>query len=143
MSSAFGGFWRRLAANLLDGLLFAALLTPLTLLLADAVPMEILGSWLLPLALTLGCWMMLGGTPGKLLMGCELVDGRSGHRVSLGQALLRYLGYLLSALPLGLGFLWILWDRRKQGFHDKLAGTLVIREDERRLSLDELERRLR
>ena len=144
MNPSFGGFWQRLAATLLDALLFSALMTPLTLLLAGTgAPLELLGNWLLPFVLTLGCWVWLGGTPGKLLMGCEVVDAGSGARPGVSQALLRYIGYMLSALPLGLGFLWILWDRRKQGFHDKLAGTLVIREDDRRLGLYELERQLR
>jgi len=43
--------------------------------------------------------------------------------------LLRYLGYYLSMLPLFLGFIWVGIDRRKQGFHDKIAGTVVIRQD--------------
>ncbi|TPW10609.1 MAG: hypothetical protein FD130_2175, partial [Halothiobacillaceae bacterium] len=47
-----------------------------------------------------------------------------------GQAILRYFAYLVSILPLGLGFLWIIWDRRKQSFHDKIARSVVIMEDE-------------
>ncbi len=39
----------------------------------------------------------------------------------------RYLGYFASTIPLCLGFLWIAFDKRKQGWHDKLAGTVVIR----------------
>jgi uncharacterized RDD family membrane protein YckC len=52
----------------------------------------------------------------------------------------RYLGYFVSALPLGLGFFWVAWDKRKQGFHDKLAKTVVIHEDESRVLYKELER---
>lgn len=136
------GFWRRLLATGLDFFLFVALLTPITLVpVSPTAPLLL--SWLLPALLTLICWVVLGGTPGKLLMGCELVDIQSGGPPGLVQALLRYLGYGLSALPLGLGFLWILWDPRKQGFHDKLAGTRVIREDPCRETLDQLQRQLR
>jgi uncharacterized RDD family membrane protein YckC len=39
----------------------------------------------------------------------------------------RYLGYFVSTIPFGLGLFWIGWDKRKQGWHDKLAGTVVIR----------------
>jgi len=46
---------------------------------------------------------------------------------SLGQAIGRYLAYFVSALVLGLGFIWIAFDTRKQGWHDKLAGTVVVR----------------
>jgi uncharacterized RDD family membrane protein YckC len=55
-----------------------------------------------------------------------VIDAVSGDAIGTRQALLRYLGYFLSILPLGLGFLWIAWDARKQGWHDKLAGTVVI-----------------
>jgi uncharacterized RDD family membrane protein YckC len=44
----------------------------------------------------------------------------------------------LSALPLGLGFVWIAFDRRKQGFHDKIAKTCVVMEDEASKELDEI-----
>ncbi len=42
--------------------------------------------------------------------------------------MLRYLGYYISMLPLFLGIFWVGWDKRKQGWHDKIAGTLVIKE---------------
>lgn len=47
-----------------------------------------------------------------------------------GQLLVRYIAYLASALPLGLGFLWVAVDRRKQAFHDKLARTVVVEDDD-------------
>ncbi|MBI5040765.1 MAG: RDD family protein [Gammaproteobacteria bacterium] len=83
-------------------------------------------------------WWGFQGTPGKLLLGCRIVDARSGGRPQVWQVLVRLLGYALSALPLGLGFLWIIWDRRHQGWHDKLARTLVVEDDESRLSLHQL-----
>lgn len=42
------------------------------------------------------------------------------------QAAIRYFAYLVSILPLGLGFLWIIWDKRRQGFHDLIARTVVL-----------------
>lgn len=121
-------------------MLFLALLLPLTILIPPYLSVSLL--CLLPL-LTLYCWTCLGGTPGKLLMGCEMVDARSGQHLSLRQALLRYMAYGLSLLPLGLGFFWIAFDPRKQGLHDRLAGTLVVREDESDLSLAQLQQQLR
>ena len=56
-----------------------------------------------------------------------IVDARTGKAPSKGQLIGRYFAYYLSLLPLGLGFLWIAWDQRKQGWHDKIAGTVVIR----------------
>jgi len=72
-----------------------------------------------------GSWVLLGQTPGKLLMGLR-VARINGQPLTIRRALLRYLGYWLSAIPLGLGFLWVLVDDRRQCWHDKLAGTYVV-----------------
>jgi uncharacterized RDD family membrane protein YckC len=53
-----------------------------------------------------------------------------GSPVTWGRAVLRYLGFIVSAIPLSLGFLWIAIDGRRQGWHDKLAGTYVIPSDQ-------------
>jgi len=66
----------------------------------------------------------LGQTPGKKLFGLRVVR-TDGLPVSYGQAFVRAIGYFIS-LFMWLGFLWALWDRRNQTWHDKLAGTLVI-----------------
>jgi uncharacterized RDD family membrane protein YckC len=58
----------------------------------------------------------------------RVVDARTGQAITTGKAIGRYLGYYVSALPLLLGFIWVGIDKRKQGFHDKLAGTVVIRD---------------
>lgn len=71
-----------------------------------------------------GFWVLLGQTPGKLLLGLRIVRV-NGQPMSIRRALLRYGGYWLSAIPLGLGFLWVLVDARRQGWHDKVAGTYV------------------
>ncbi|MGA7985503.1 MAG: RDD family protein [Burkholderiales bacterium] len=42
---------------------------------------------------------------------------------------IRFLGYFVSIVPLGLGFLWIAFDRKKRGWHDLIAGTVVVYED--------------
>lgn len=72
-------------------------------------------------------WFARNATPGKILVHAKIVDARTGAAPSKGQLLLRYLGYYIAALPFGLGILWILIDPRKQGWHDKLAGTVVVR----------------
>jgi uncharacterized RDD family membrane protein YckC len=71
----------------------------------------------------LAFWTMLGQTPGKWLMGIKIVPVEGG-RLTFKRSLLRLLGYLLSALPVYLGFLWILGPRRR-GWHDILAHTEV------------------
>jgi len=71
-----------------------------------------------------GFWTLAGQTPGKWLMGLLVVKA-NGERLKLGRALLRWLGYWLSGI-LFLGFLWVLVDSKRQGFHDKLARTIVV-----------------
>lgn len=69
-------------------------------------------------------WVLVGATPGKHILGLKVMRTGS-QRLSWGRAIVRFVGYWISALPLFLGFLWILVDTRRQGWHDKLAGTIV------------------
>ena len=78
----------------------------------------------LSLIYDVGFWVLAGQTPGKRLMGL-LVVRTNGGRLKLGSALLRWVGYWVSGI-LFLGFLWVLLDSKRQGFHDKLARTLVV-----------------
>jgi uncharacterized RDD family membrane protein YckC len=79
-------------------------------------------------ALIVGFWRYCGATPGKLAVGLKIVDARTGLAPSTGRLVLRLVCYLVSALPLYLGFVWVALDRRKQGWHDKIAGTVVIQD---------------
>ncbi len=141
----YAGFLRRLAAFVLDGILISIIATTLALTLfgfdslaawqeysqqQPLAAVNLLLNQALPVVWTLAFWQLWQATPGKLLLDCRIVDARTLGKPSFGQFLLRYVGYLLSALPLGLGFLWVLFDKRRQGWHDKLAKTLVILDDE-------------
>ena len=69
-----------------------------------------------------------GTTPGKALLGLEIIDLRDHRYPRLPQLLLRELGgKLMSALVLGIGFLWAFWDKNSQTWHDKLMRTIVVR----------------
>jgi uncharacterized RDD family membrane protein YckC len=76
-----------------------------------------------------GSWAKSGQTIGKAVTGIKVV-GTDGAPVSWGQALLRYLGYIVSGALFSLGFLWLAFDPRRQGWHDKIARTVVIGVDE-------------
>lgn len=152
----YAGFWRRLLAFFIDYLLFFALLTPLLYLiygrgyffwLIEAKGFfeaygaaDLLLTKILPFLLLVIFWRRLGATPGKILLDCRLVDARTLENISIKNALIRAAGYIVSALPVYLGFIWIAFDKRKQGLHDKLAGTLVLHDpdDYACLSLQEL-----
>ncbi len=75
----------------------------------------------------IGSWIYASTTPGKWLFQMRVVDATTGKPLSVRQSFLRYLGYILCTLSCFLGFLWIIKDKRKQGWHDKLANTVVIR----------------
>jgi uncharacterized RDD family membrane protein YckC len=98
--------------------------------LADALapsPAEFVVNYVLPAVLVVLFWRRSSATPGKMLIHARIVDAASGAPPSTRQLVVRYLGYFVSTIPLLLGLLWVGWDPRKQGWHDKLAGTVVVR----------------
>lgn len=70
-------------------------------------------------------WTVMGATPGKLLLGLQVVRTNRGH-LGWFRSLLRFVGYWISAIVFFLGFLWVFVDRRRQGWHDKIADTFVV-----------------
>lgn len=66
-----------------------------------------------------------GQTVGKLVCGIRVVDIK-GKNISIFKSLVRFFGYYLSLYCLGFGFLWVLIDKNRQGWHDKLAGSIVV-----------------
>lgn len=85
--------------------------------------------WILSLALSpvyfALFWTLGGQTPVQYAMGVRVVRV-NGKRMTFTRALVRWLSYFVSFFALGLGYLWVLWDDRRQGFHDKIAGTVVV-----------------
>ena len=82
---------------------------------------------LLPALLVVAFWVYKSATPGKMVISAEIVDAKTLGKPSTGQLIVRYIGYYISSLILCLGFLWVAFDKRKQGWHDKIAGTLVVK----------------
>ncbi|WP_018691772.1 RDD family protein [Algicola sagamiensis] len=72
-------------------------------------------------------WHMKGATPGKMALGMKVINAKTGEKPSVMSLCLRYVGYIVSAIPIFLGYMWIGWDKRKQGFHDKIGSTIVVR----------------
>jgi uncharacterized RDD family membrane protein YckC len=92
------------------------------------------GAWVLASAFYLVFfWTLAGQTPGMRLLGIRLDRGDGVRQLGFRQAMRRIAGAVVSIAALGLGFLAILLSDRRQGWHDRLAGTAVVR-DERRLS---------
>lgn len=74
----------------------------------------------------LPCWYYTAASPGKLLFGLSIVDVRTGEPPTFSQYLIRFFVSIVSVLALMLGVIWIAFDKRKQGWHDKIANTTVI-----------------
>jgi uncharacterized RDD family membrane protein YckC len=72
-------------------------------------------------------WVLVGKTVGKALMGLRVL-AEDGRGLSIKKAIIRALGYYISAWALLMGFLWVLVDDRRQAWHDKFAGSLVVYE---------------
>ena len=91
----------------------------------SALLLDYIAHFLLFGALILGCWAKYACTPGKWVMRMRIVDAATGGKPSFKQLMLRYCAYILSALPLTAGFLWILADDKRRAWHDIIAGTTV------------------
>lgn len=135
-SVQYVGFWVRVAASLIDTVLILVVIVPVALLvvgkdyfdpLRGVWSLKILLEWIFPAVAVVVFWIYRSATPGKMVFSAVIVDAATLGKPSAGQLVGRYLGYFVSTLPFGLGLFWVGWDKRKQGWHDKLAGTVVIR----------------
>jgi uncharacterized RDD family membrane protein YckC len=134
----YAGFWIRVGASLIDTIVFLPILfIPLTLIYGSEYwtseelvfgVWDVLLRYIAPIFITVWLWTKYLGTPGKMALRLRVVDAQTGQAISTPKAIGRYLAYYISALPLLLGFIWIGIDKKKQGFHDKLAGTVVVRD---------------
>jgi len=144
------GFWLRVVATIVDSIwtgivigvvvfaLFGDEIMAIAELGSEASPEEaaavmaaygqgMMVETLLFTVIIIGFWMWKSATPGKMLVSAEIVDAKTLGKPGTGQFIVRYIGYFVSSLLFGLGFLWVAFDRRKQGWHDKMAGTVVIK----------------
>jgi uncharacterized RDD family membrane protein YckC len=140
------GFVTRLAAGIADALILFVLLRGTVWLLTASAKMlrrfappvnlatlVLVCAPLLVALYHLSFWRLRGQTPGKWLLGVRVV-ALGGGRLRVGQGALRIVGYLFSALPFYLGYLWILGPERR-GLHDRLARTEVVYDRPARASL--------
>ena len=126
----YAGFWIRLLAYIIDAVVLGVITFPLIQVLnsmgiaGDST--NVLGiaiSWMYFAVFESSEWM---ASPGKKVLGLIVTDDQ-GMRLSVGRATRRYFAKILSALLLGIGFFMIAFTARKQGLHDKIFQTLVLR----------------
>lgn len=133
----YAGFWVRVGATIVDTLLIMVITFPLLISIYGwkylgserliSGPADFLISWVLPAIGAVWFWTKKQATPGKMAFSLHVVDADSGESLSIGQSIGRYLAYFASAIPLGFGLIWVGFDSRKQGWHDKLVRSVVVR----------------
>ena len=148
----YAGFWIRVGANLIDLIILIIVYIfsywLLTLVFSDLLSSSLyymdidknirqgnsfLKLWdvlfqnILPFIATIWFWLKFQATPGKMATNLRLVDSQTGKTLSKKQSIGRYFAQIISLVPFGVGYFWIALDKRNQSWHDKLAGTVVIR----------------
>jgi len=148
----YGGFWIRFCAYILDAIIIGLIQGALFALLFGGSILDLVGDAMsgrltpgadvalgvLPMVFTarfLGfflsgayfawCWTQYGATPGKMAFGLKVINP-DGSPISIGQALGRYLGMLLSGIIIGIGFIMAAFDDQKRALHDRLVNTRVV-----------------
>jgi uncharacterized RDD family membrane protein YckC len=120
------GWWRRFFSALIDGIVLAIVQAILRVLVGDTGGISL--GLLVDIAYFTYFHGSTGQTPGDMALSIKVVDLRdgTGQPIGYGRAFIRWLGSILSAIPLFLGYFWMLWDPEKQTWHDKIAGSAVV-----------------
>ncbi len=140
-SAPKGGFWIRFVAYLIDGIVIGVPLLILGAILgafsgsstANQVSAGLVIWYLIDLVVSIGYFIYFWSAGGGQTLGMRMFKLRviktNGSRVSVGSAVLRYIGMIINSIIFGLpiGWIWAAFDKNKQGWHDKIAGTYVIK----------------
>ena len=119
------GFWRRFAGAFVDGILLGIL---------EGILVAIIGQgagYALYLIASIAYFTYLEGSPsgqtiGKRALGIRVIDLSGGGSIGHSRAFIRWIGRFVSAVVFLLGYLWMIWDKEKQTWHDKFANSVVV-----------------
>ena len=125
-TTEYGGFWIRVVAAIIDGIVLAVIQFILNLFVDDFAARNLIN--------TVVGWLYYAGlessarqaTLGTMALGLAVTD-LQGNRISFLRATGRYFAKILSALILLIGFIMVAFTEKKQGLHDMIAGTLVVK----------------
>lgn len=140
----YAGFWIRVLAYIIDSLIMSVVFCPLGMVIGFAGAaaevdenspvwmganlfinlVSVLVGWLYFAFMESSSWQ---ATLGKRLLKLKVTD-LDGHRIGFGKATGRYFGQILSGMICGIGFIMVAFTEKKQGLHDMLAGTLVVKD---------------
>jgi uncharacterized RDD family membrane protein YckC len=141
----YGGFWIRFVAYLIDGVILFVANLVISLVLSLLITVLVLGtdtnlnessnttlnliSFIVSFVLSAGYFSFYwagGQTWGMRWLGLRVVDAETGGPIGVGRGFTRWLGFILSGLACYVGLIWAAFDARKQGWHDKLANSVVV-----------------
>ncbi|HET7465782.1 MAG TPA: RDD family protein [Candidatus Dormibacteraeota bacterium] len=141
----YAGFWIRFVAVIVDGVIVfvATIVASIVLAIVIGILARVTGAaldlspggpltwldYLVSFTISIGYFIYgwgMGSTRGQRFFRLAVVDAESGQPIGFGRAAIRYLGYIVSVLPCYIGLIWAAFDPKKQGWHDKIANTLVI-----------------
>jgi len=127
------GFWLRLLAYVID---YVILIIVSKILFGDRVVTFSNGTisaqfdgiyFFIPILYIVLFWKFFSATPGKMILKMKIISADNEKGLSWKDVLLRILGYFVSGIVIAIGFIWIGFDKKKQGWHDKIAKTFVVK----------------
>jgi uncharacterized RDD family membrane protein YckC len=120
---AFGGFWIRFVALIIDSIL-VGIVAGVIVSATQATAIV----YLLEIVYFVVCWGVLGQTIGMMPFGLHIVRNSDGGKLTWGNVALRMVGWFVAGAVFALGFAWAAFDSRKRGWHDMIGGTVVIKQ---------------
>ena len=137
---AYAGFWIRFVAYVIDSAILGAVFLVLSAASGGIVRQDPVTGvptvnggleglmFVIGIAYVVGFWAARSQTPGMMALNLRIARAEDGGPLDLGRAAIRYVGYIIASLPFALGLIWAGFDSRKQGWHDKIARTFVVRQ---------------
>jgi len=130
----YGGFWIRVVAYIIDGIIVGVVGLIVDVIFranpndpsSAGYGIANLINFLIGVAYFVGFWTYWSATPGQRVLKLKVVDANTMQPIGVGKALLRYIGLIVSFLVCFVGVIWVAFDARKQGWMDKIAGTVVL-----------------
>lgn len=133
-AGSYGGFWIRVVAYIIDGIILAVVGVIIDVIFranpndpsSAGYTAASLINFAIGVVYFIGFWTYWSATPGQRIFKLRVADANTMQPIGLGKAMLRYIGLFISFLVCFVGVIWVAFDARKQGWMDKIAGTVVL-----------------
>jgi uncharacterized RDD family membrane protein YckC len=122
---AFAGFWIRVAAYIIDAIILGIIQAVLVAAAGTSAGQGIAG--IVGIVYFIGFWGTTGQTIGMMPFGLRVVSNADGGKITWVNAILRFIGLIISFVVIFIGVIWVAFDARKRGWHDMIGGTVVVK----------------